>query len=1211
MRNIFIYICMLVPMVLFSQSRQELSKSDSLFALGVKLYGQKQYDKAIPLFEESDRIDKSVLDSTDKRRDYSAMWLASCYYNIGDTATAASIDMFYRFPPVDRRFTVESDSLLQSGNGYYGLKNYEKALECYFKASDIERSVLGDYHIFCANTIYFIADCYMMMNDKRALEYAGTFVEIMKRCYGEKSEYYAYSLSKLAFYNSYWGKNKEAINLEINVLSILINTKGMEHPSFAIALRDIAYYNYLQGNYSKAISLGKESLNIFKKIFNKRHPEYAKSLRNKIYSSLSSSLQKKTFKAAMFALSTTYFYGYVPDDNYYDYVIALRNQALYNYVFSDYGTATIQGMFVLNMTKKIVGKESSDYAIALRNMSLFNYSKGNYVEAMKEGTEALSLFEKLFGKEHPDYAIALRNMALYSYSLGNYTEAINQGTEALSIFEELFGKECSDYAIALSNLALYNFAVKNYSEAIRQGNKAINILGRIFGKAHFSYAMALNRLAGCYSSCGNHTEAINLDTEAANIFERTLKKIYNETAITLSIYNTFHDNFLENLMLTVYNMASYDKYKNNINLNYAKILSDLAGYYFLQENYIEAIRLETEAMNIRGKFYAKEHPDYVLSLFYLSKYYRTIKSKEAIRYSIDATKLVSDIIKETFIDLTANERNMFWEKYKIWFETYIHNIAYEFRTDSVFENGYNGILLSKGLLLNSEIEFSKLLEESGDSEVMDMYNDLTALRRHINGLSASEMILNVDSLERVAQGLERELVQRSNIYGDFTKNIAIDWRQVQQKLGDKDVAVEFVSFQTGEDSLIYAAYCLRKGMTAPRMYPLFEERQLVNIDRQELYRTKDIAELVWKPLEKELQGMKNIYFSPAGELYNIAIESVPCWVGDTLMSDKWNLYRLSSTRELALIKEHKFTDKAALYGGLEYDMSPDIMLHDSRKYTYNKRTMDFMLYNLSDSLDMREGVLPLPATKVEVEDINDYMQMAKIHSSLFTDTIGTETSFKALSGQHTRIIHVATHGFYWPDKNLPSKENLLLQGFGNYRRYIEDKAMTRSGLLFAGANNVLSGMRLPENVEDGVLTAKEISMIDLRGLDLVVLSACQTGLGEITGDGVMGLQRGFKKAGTNTLLMSLWNVDDEATRLLMTKFYANLVAGKNKFESLREAQRYVRDYEIEREVTDNGGMIILMPNEKRNKQKKNKEVKKIKPYQNPSYWAAFILLDAI
>lgn len=1086
MRNIFIYICMLVPMVLFSQSRQELSKSDSLFALGVKLYGQKQYDKAIPLFEESDRIDKSVLDSTDKRRDYSAMWLASCYYNIGDTATAASIDMFYRFPPVDRRFTVESDSLLQSGNGYYGLKNYEKALECYFKASDIERSVLGDYHIFCANTIYFIADCYMMMNDKRALEYAGTFVEIMKRCYGEKSEYYAYSLSKLAFIHSHFGDYDKAIYVETEAVNIFekdLNNK--KHPYYLILLSDLSLYYSKACNYSEAIRIVTEALKIKEEVFSKK---------------------------------------------------------------------------------------SIEYATSLSNMASYYSSLGDYTEAIRLGTEALNIRRILPECEKVDYANSLNNLASYYSSLGNNTEAIRLVVEALDILKNMLGEENMYYVISLGNLANYISLLGLYENAIRFETEVLRILKDNYGTVNQYYATSLNNLASYNASLGNYAEAVRLETVCMNI-----------------LYDIFGEK----------------------NIKYAYSLTNLANYNSLSDNNLEAIRLGTKALDIIGTVLGKEHPDYAFSLLSLSEHYRKIKDKKTMKYCTDATRVVSDIIKKTFINLTAQERNLFWDQYREWFETYIHNIAYEFRTDSVFENGYNGILLSKGLLLNSEIEFSKLLEESGDSEVMDMYNDLTALRRHINGLSASEMILNVDSLERVAQGLERELVQRSKIYGDFTKNIAIDWRQVQQKLGDKDVAVEFVSFQTGEDSLIYAAYCLRKGMTAPRMYPLFEERQLVNIDRQELYRTKDIAELVWKPLEKELQGMKNIYFSPAGELYNIAIESVPCWVGDTLMSDKWNLYRLSSTRELALIKEHKFTDKAALYGGLEYDMSPDIMLHDSRKYTYNKRTMDFMLYNLSDSLDMREGVLPLPATKVEVEDINDYMQMAKIHSSLFTDTIGTETSFKALSGQHTRIIHVATHGFYWPDKNLPSKENLLLQGFGNYRRYIEDKAMTRSGLLFAGANNVLSGMRLPENVEDGVLTAKEISMIDLRGLDLVVLSACQTGLGEITGDGVMGLQRGFKKAGANTLLMSLWNVDDEATRLLMTKFYANLVAGKNKFESLREAQRYVRDYEIEREVTDNGGMLLLMPNEKRNKQKKNKEVKKIKPYQNPSYWAAFILLDAI
>ncbi|MCO7111772.1 CHAT domain-containing protein [Bacteroides uniformis] len=108
---------------------------------------------------------------------------------------------------------------------------------------------------------------------------------------------------------------------------------------------------------------------------------------------------------------------------------------------------------------------------------------------------------------------------------------------------------------------------------------------------------------------------------------------------------------------------------------------------------------------------------------------------------------------------------------------------------------------------------------------------------------------------------------------------------------------------------------------------------------------------------------------------------------------------------------------------------------------------------------------------------------------------------------------------------------------------------------------------MPEGLEDGILTAKELAGLDLRGLDLVVLSACQTGLGEITGDGVFGLQRGFKKAGANTLLMSLWKVDDNATQLLMTQFYKNLLAGKSKFESLREAQKYVRDYEVEIETT--------------------------------------------
>ena len=133
--------------------------------------------------------------------------------------------------------------------------------------------------------------------------------------------------------------------------------------------------------------------------------------------------------------------------------------------------------------------------------------------------------------------------------------------------------------------------------------------------------------------------------------------------------------------------------------------------------------------------------------------------------------------------------------------------------------------------------------------------------------------------------------------------------------------------------------------------------------------------------------------------------------------------------------------------------------------------------------------------------------------------------------------------------------------------------------MFAGANSALDPQRsknIPDGVDDGVLTAKEISRLDFRGLDLVVLSACQTGLGEVSGEGVFGLQRGFKKAGAQTIVMSLWEVSDESTQLLMTEFFKNLTAGQPKRAAFLAAQNVVRQ-----------------------------------KYPNPLHWAAFVMVDGL
>lgn len=221
----------------------------------------------------------------------------------------------------------------------------------------------------------------------------------------------------------------------------------------------------------------------------------------------------------------------------------------------------------------------------------------------------------------------------------------------------------------------------------------------------------------------------------------------------------------------------------------------------------------------------------------------------------------------------------------------------------------------------------------------------------------------------------------------------------------------------------------------------------------------------------------------------------------------------------------------------------------------------------------------LPKSKEEAENVAEILGI-KDHKEtiqLFTGIAGTESTFKSISGGSFNIVHIATHGFY----NESPKANKSSPTFYLLQQETEDKALSKSGLLFAGAEKAISGNDNVSPQNDGILTAQEISTLDLRSLDLATLSACQTAQGDISGDGVFGLQRGFKKAGAKSILMSLWKVDDEATSLLMSEFYNNwIINKKTKHDALELAKQTVRSH-------------------------------KEKGWGNPKYWAAFIMLDGI
>ena len=1378
-----------------------LSRSDSLFAAGVDLFQQDKYKEAIHLFEESDRIDKAELDSTSNRRDYSAMWMASCYYHLGDTATAQSIHEYYRFVPVDRRLTVQSDSLSALGVACYERGDYEEALKYFKSCGEIETSIVGNQHIFYGNTLGFITSCYIEMEDSvHAFQTQQQHIQIIENYFGTRStqymdalsvygdlysayssheqalacykesyqladsighseaiqyfafqiadeygaigqqktgeesrEYYnraldylckadtanpeiislrdiikgniAFSFSEEAEMNYNKGNFSEATRLEKEALNVIEKSMGKENTEYIISLNSLTLYSSEIEEISSVIQMGENAINATEKIFGKEHPEYARAMNNLSICYVKSGNYNEALRLGTIAANIR---RKVLGEKSSIYAISLHNLAHYNYKLGNYSEAIRLETEALNIERETLGEGHPDYAIYLTALASYNTEVGNLIEAIRLGTKASKIIESTIGKENLDYATSLNNLAGSYFMLGNYIKAIQLNKEALAIKEKICGKQHIGYVITLRNLANYTSCIGKYQEAIQLGIEALNLTKDIVGNMHPEYASSLNSLALDYSLAGNFVEAMRLSEKALYILDKTLgenhptyavilgnlafrysdignnkealrigKKALNIIGKTLGKEHPDYANILDNLANYNFLIGNYtealqqeenalaiigkvfgkkhDRYAASLNLmanshyhlgnymealrliaetivikkdvlgsghpNYISTLNDLASYNFTVGNNSIAISIGTDVIHSIKKILGENHPTYFSYLNNLATYYAySNKKNEATKLYAEVTTLYSDFILSTFADLTPYEQSMFWSKYYNYFNTELPQRAYALANDSLYASAYNGILLSKGLLLNAETEMKKLLQESGDTAVVTLYEQARTNRILLNKTlerPVNERYFNVDSLQRLIKRQEQELIQRSKTYGDFTHNLAINWQEVQKELDATDIAVEFLAFPTGKDSVMYAALALKQGAELPEMVPLFEEEQLKQIVPSNLYSTTDLYKLVWQPMEEKLKGVKNIYFAPSGELYNIAIESLPD-TDSTLVSDRFNLYRLSSTRQLALVGENHEGNGARIYGGLKYDTGVSQLVKDNLKYKRDESlvsTRSFEDSFIADSLHLRSGAEELPGTKIEAENIKRSLDRAHVKNELYTDTIGTEASFKAMSGKRIKTLHIATHGFYWTEREAQQlkKLNFLQLDDNNRSPYVEDKALTRSGLLMSGANNALMGIEMPEEIDNGILTAKEIAGLDLRGLDLVVLSACQTGLGEITGDGVFGLQRGFKKAGAQSLLISLWKVDDQATQMLMTQFYANLIKGQSKYEALREAQRYVRDYETEETVIVNE----VTPSQKRRMERQGitweaqKEVRKIHPYAHPKYWAAFILLDAV
>ncbi len=848
--------------------------------------------------------------------------------------------------------------------------------------------------------------------------------------------------------------------------------------------------------------------------------------------------------------------------------------------------------------EKAVGKEHPDYAWCLNNLAMLYYNMGNYEKAEPLYLEAKTIREKALGKEHPDYAASLNNLAVLYYNMGNYEKVELLYLEAKDIWGKTLGKEHPNYAWSLNNLANLYLTMGNQEKAEPLYLEAKSIREKALGKEHPDYATSLENLSTLYHKMGNYEKAEQLSLEVRSILEKALGKEHPDYAwclTGLAILYMNMGNYEKAEPLYVEAKTIFEKALGKEHPDYATSLNNLAILYMNMGNYEKAEPLYVEAKTILEKALGIESPPYAQSLLNLADIYE-IQNRFAESAPLLTQKFALDQVRLSKAISFLSEREL--ASYTATFQTdgerlesyVLARLTPRAMGAEVKQLGtlpaliYDHALFYKGFLLTAAAQLNATSDGTPESKEMSL--SLKSYRRRLAAEYAKPIAerKNVAELEEKANLAEKELARTVTAYTEAKRQVK--WEEVTSTLKKDEAAIEFVSFNVNfpkmTDITMYAALLLKPGSKQPQFIPLFEEKSLDSLLHSKSERKADyvnslytlvdrgaiaieapkksLFEILWKPLEKELANVKTIYFSPSGLLHRINLDAIPISETETL-ADKYQLIELNSTRQLVIPTQLKnVNNDAALYGGIQFEQDSTVQNIEPLTASRSRGELSF---NSIDST-LRGGTWNyLAGTDREVNTIDKVMQISGVKTSVKKGYEATEESFKNLGSNTSsspRILHIATHGYFFSDPKSNSQKSVVNSQTEPVFK-ISDHPMLRSGLIMAGGNAAWQGKQTLEGREDGILTAYEISQMNLSNTELVVLSACETGLGEIQGnEGVYGLQRAFKIAGAKYLIMSLWQVPDKQTSLLMTTFYKKWLEIKMSIpDAFHAAQKELRE----------------------------------------------------
>ncbi len=848
----------------------------------------------------------------------------------------------------------------------------------------------------------------------------------------------------------------------------------------------------------------------------------------------------------------------------------------------------------ITLERQLYGEERYEYSSLCSNLGNLYLSLGRLREGIRYLDISLEKTEKLVGRIHPDYCSTLMNRGVGYLRIGSFEESERDLLEALIIARQVYGQEHQ-------NLAPYNWALSDY-----YGKTGLYERMGTYVDEGFRLAMANNKLPSimavlAYKQTGTWLEYTGAYEKAADIYislrqkldEYGMRKSIQFADITLRLGRarralgetqqacelTSAAAELADSLYSSENPALYMLYKQHL-LTCLETPEQVEHCYQVMQ----------KGMGVIQRSYGEESINIAIWKHYAGRIYSERGQPDSALVQFrQVYSILGGRITDGFSFMTFEQQEAYLSAFDVFFNNML-SLGLKYPSDTAVCSFLYDVALFRKELLGINNSCAHLSWRNSENPATDglsqRYFDLRQRAITLESRPAGEHE-GLASLKAEIEKVERQLVKQSG-YKDRSVMIKSgSWSEIRLKLKPGEAAIEYIMIPGYREGR-FGALVLRSDSEAPVLVLLGEtgvvNQYISNPDgraftyAERVYGSGEtafrVSELIWKPLESHLKGIKKIFLAPAAGLFQINFRALRTGTGIRL-GDRVNLVCLTSTRQL-MDKEFSSTGVSTgngvlLVGGIDFD-------EISGKYTAEKNagiSEDTLSVSGQNTVagDEERGIVrgkwaPLPETMREVLALDSILHSNHYETNLLTGRNAVEAAFKESGLQKPSIIHIASHGFFYEKK--AGSEETVLPGF-----MTSSNPMLRSGLLFAGVNQVWCGGRRADSWNDGILTAEEVSMMNLGDVELVTLSACETGLGEIRNyEGLYGFQRAFRMAGARNLVMTLWRVPDNSTRLFMETFYANMV----KRHSVREAfEAAVNDIRIR--------------------------------YPAPYYWAGYVLVD--